>query len=437
MTEIEAFNKLVSKNPNKGIPTELRRISNSTKTKRSDSVVVPSWMTDSDKDEIIGLNSFLKLIKQLGYTTQIIYDVIILGLTDISQRPKCRNSGCVNSVKFINLSLGYGRYCSRRCTYMDNFDARNSPESKLKKRSKLLGRKLSKPRSEEYRRKMSESRKGSKRSKEAIEKFRKTLALNKLNGKVRKPMSRESIEKAKATKKLNGYKPSKESIAKGLATKERNKLIAESKGLPYNKRNPNSKTRKGQKVSEESRERMRIAQQKKDKSVYHSKEFRKKQSESSKRYFEENPDKLREFILNGKFGSKKGKIHVLKYNKKKDFYYMSSWEKYYVLEFDNDDDVKVIFSPDPIGYVCPYKLSEKLYLPDIGIITEDNSVIIIEVKPIEYINDPVVIAKRLAGINYCKRFGYTYVTLTENEMTMNNLTIDYILNVVKTKYYDY
>lgn len=429
----DIFYKLVEKNPNKGIPTKLEVIHKG-ENKLRDKIIVPGWFIGENEDKLVLMNRINTFLSQYGLNSQLLYDIVELGLTDPSQRPKCKNPNCINPVKFKSINFGYLSCCSRRCSYEIGYDARNTAEAKEKKHNKLFGRKMP-PRSEEYKEKQRIARTGRKQSKETIDKRMRTMRINRENGKVRKPMSEESRKRISMRNK--GRKCTPESIQKGLETKRIHKLEAEARGEIYPKRNPNQRTRKGQKVSEESRMKMSISQKNRDQTNYRTEEYRIKMSKRSSLYFKENPDKLQEFILNGKFGSKRGRVKLDKYSNPKGFYFMSSWEKSFLLDFDADDNVVRIFNPEILMYEHPFKLEDRMYLPDIGLELEDKTILIIEVKPLEYINDPVVVAKRKAGISYCKRNGYSYITLTENELNMRNLTIDYILNVVKYKYYNY
>lgn len=431
--ENNKFYELVGKNPNKGIPTKLKIIHEGD-NKLRDKIVVPGWVIDSDNDEVVLMNKINIFLSRYELNSQLLYDVVELGLTDPSQRPKCKNPNCINPVKFKSINFGYRSCCSRRCSFEIGYDARNTDEAKEKKHNKLFGRKMP-PRSEEYREKQRIARTGRKQSKETVDKRMETARINRENGKVRKPLSDDA--RKRIAEKNRGRKISQESILKGLETKRLHKLEAEARGEVYPKRNYNQRTRKGQKVSEESKERMRVAQRNRNKENYQTPEYRRKLSKKSSQYFKDNPDKLQKFILNGKFGSKRGRIVLEKYNNPKGFYFMSSWEEKFLSEFDNDDDVVRIFNPEFINYTNPYKLGERMYVPDIGLELEDHTVLIIEVKPLEYINDPIVMAKRKAGLDYCKRNGYVYVTLTEDELSMNNLPMDYILSTIRYKYYNY
>lgn len=429
----DKFYELVDKNPNKGIPTKLEIIHEGD-NKLRDRIIVPGWFIDSDEDKLVLMNRINSFLSQYGSNSQLLYDIVELGLTDPSQRPKCKNPNCVNPVKFKSINFGYRSCCSRKCSFEIGYDARNTKEVKEKIHNKLFGRKMP-PRSEEYKEKQRIAQTGRKQSKETIDKRRETMRINKENGKVRKPMSEES--RKRISEKTKGRKCSPESIQKGLETKRIHKLEAEARGEVYPKRDYSKGTRKGQKVSEDSRNRMSIAQKNRNQEGYRTKEHRIKLSERSSLYFKNNPDKLREFILNGKFGSKRGRVKLNKYGNSKGFYFMSSWEESFLLEFDSDDDVVKIFNPEFLMYRHPYKPGDRMYIPDIGLELEDGTILIIEVKPLEYINDPVVVAKRDAGILYCKRNGYSYITLTENELNMRNLTMDYVLNTIKYKYYNY
>lgn len=108
MTEIEMFNKLLSKDPTPGEKNRVIRVYNYYK--------VPGWVFDSSEEFI---NISYKNIKTRGVskynlTGQIIYDILNLGLTNIDQRPKCPI--CGKPVEFESFNRGYYSTCkSKSC----------------------------------------------------------------------------------------------------------------------------------------------------------------------------------------------------------------------------------------------------------------------------------------------------------------------------------
>lgn len=108
MTELEMFNNLLSKDPNPGEKNRVIRIDNYYK--------VPGWVFDKE-DEYVNIS--YKNIKSRGVikynlTGQIIYDILVLGLTNIEQRPKCPI--CGSPAKYDCFSRGYYSTCkSKEC----------------------------------------------------------------------------------------------------------------------------------------------------------------------------------------------------------------------------------------------------------------------------------------------------------------------------------
>ena len=77
---------------------------------------VYSWMTGKDEDVLITSRTFGKFLQEEcfpDFTTQIYYDIVVLGLTDESQRPKCEVCGKEN--KFNGMVHGYSTNCSDVC----------------------------------------------------------------------------------------------------------------------------------------------------------------------------------------------------------------------------------------------------------------------------------------------------------------------------------
>ena len=78
-----------------------------------------SWMLKDKSQECIWvpqrqLDHFIKKLCIDGLNTQIYFDIIVLGLTDESQRPKCRI--CGKELEFIGIGHGgYPATCSKEC----------------------------------------------------------------------------------------------------------------------------------------------------------------------------------------------------------------------------------------------------------------------------------------------------------------------------------
>lgn len=100
------FNNLLSKDPNPGEKNRVIRINNYYK--------VPGWVFDKE-DEYVNIS--YKNIKSRGVikynlTGQIIYDILVLGLTNIEQRPKC--PVCGKPAPYNSFSTGYNTTCKSK-----------------------------------------------------------------------------------------------------------------------------------------------------------------------------------------------------------------------------------------------------------------------------------------------------------------------------------
>ena len=56
-------------------------------------------------------------------------------------------------------------------------------------------------------------------------------------------------------------------------------------------------------------------------------------------------------------------------------------------------------------------------------------ILIIEIKPYKFLNDPMVISKRIYGKKFCKEKGYKYITLSEKDIFKKSFLnfYDYII----------
>ena len=100
MSEEETFNNLSGKDPTPGIPGRLKKYS-------SKKYIFPGWIFDKEEDVILGGTS-LAILDKLGIR-QVLYDLLVLGLTNIESRPKCPI--CGKNSRFSGLSSGYRRSC--------------------------------------------------------------------------------------------------------------------------------------------------------------------------------------------------------------------------------------------------------------------------------------------------------------------------------------
>lgn len=105
MTEIEMFSILNSINPTPGVSNLARREGNIW--------ILPGWVSGSEEKEIkVKFKRIKHLARSIGVSDRVLYDVLQLGLTDISQRPKCPI--CGKERKFDSFGRGYGATCSSK-----------------------------------------------------------------------------------------------------------------------------------------------------------------------------------------------------------------------------------------------------------------------------------------------------------------------------------
>ena len=105
MNELEIFNILLSKDPTPGISNRIKRIDNMYE--------IPGWVfglyNEVDETVKVKYKKLDKTVRDLGYTDQIVYDILILGLTNIDERPKCPI--CGNTSRYENFTRGYQKTC--------------------------------------------------------------------------------------------------------------------------------------------------------------------------------------------------------------------------------------------------------------------------------------------------------------------------------------
>ena len=113
MTEEEIFNILLSKNPQPGSKHSIESIKEENYCYR-----VPGWIFDKEEDLVSNRKSLGRKLKKQGISNQIFFDIFVLGMTDISQRPRCPICGKELEFKGIsyNSGEGYGATCgSKKC----------------------------------------------------------------------------------------------------------------------------------------------------------------------------------------------------------------------------------------------------------------------------------------------------------------------------------
>lgn len=96
------FDNLLLKDPTPGVKNRVIRIDNY--------YLVPGWVFGKEEPvKITYKNIKSRGVKAYNLTGQIIYDILILGLTDISQRPRCQI--CGKPVNYDSFSVGYNKTC--------------------------------------------------------------------------------------------------------------------------------------------------------------------------------------------------------------------------------------------------------------------------------------------------------------------------------------
>ena len=110
-----------------------------------------------------------------------------------------------------------------------------------------------------------------------------------------------------------------------------------------------------------------------------------------------------------------------------EFLCLSSYESHFLDVCDKNKFVKNIMLPEKIDY--KFNGNDKVYIPDFKIELIDGTILIIEIKPYKFLNDPMVISKRIYGKKFCKEKGYKYITLSEKDIFKKSFLnfYDYII----------
>ncbi len=106
MSEEERFNSLLSKDPSPGIKNRVL------KTGRD--FLIPGWVFNS-KEEYVKVtykNIKRRTPEKYGITGQIIYDILVLGLININNRPRCPI--CGDLCTYECFSRGYSATCGKK-----------------------------------------------------------------------------------------------------------------------------------------------------------------------------------------------------------------------------------------------------------------------------------------------------------------------------------
>lgn len=114
MNESEIFNNFLSKNPQKGLKYSDYIKQDYNQKATNTYYKIYSWFSDDISEDFwVYSGKFKSILEVIGITNQIYYDVIVLGLTNIEDRPKCPN--CGNCLTFKSMSHGYRMYCNDSC----------------------------------------------------------------------------------------------------------------------------------------------------------------------------------------------------------------------------------------------------------------------------------------------------------------------------------
>ena len=92
------FNKLIAKDPNPGEKNRLK------KSEDGNFIIVPGWVVDQKEDYIVSTHGTKKFYREFKLNSQVLYDILILGFTNIDQRPLC--PVCGNPINFRNNLFG-------------------------------------------------------------------------------------------------------------------------------------------------------------------------------------------------------------------------------------------------------------------------------------------------------------------------------------------
>lgn len=137
--------------------------------------------------------------------------------------------------------------------------------------------------------------------------------------------------------------------------------------------------------------------------------WKDKQREAALKRIERNPKEALKFVKS------RGKSGYYKPEKSLEtIRYLSTWELKFMKWCDISKDVLRIESAEAIPYT--YSGKDHIYIPDFKITLDNNQIIIVEIKPKNLVNDPVVIAKRITAKKYCRKNNFKYITLTEVEL---------------------
>lgn len=99
---MKTFEDLLKLNPNKGVKIPIENIIKNGK------YIIPGWVKEQKEDIIIKFSTDIE--KETGFSSQDLYDILVLGLVNKSHRPKCLV--CEKNTEFRGFNRGYLDCCS-------------------------------------------------------------------------------------------------------------------------------------------------------------------------------------------------------------------------------------------------------------------------------------------------------------------------------------
>lgn len=342
-------------------------------------------------DKWVNNKILYKTLSKLGINDQDYYDRWFLNITVPSDRPKC-SAGCGRFRKYKSVGYGYTKYCYNpetgnpyhECLSLIGQEIQNRPEVKRKKliaysdpivKSKMsAGGMKADHTSEEYRKKQSESVKLAK----STEEFKLKYAIT------------NSLPEVKARR----------SAASRLAAPR----ISESNKIHF------------------STEEAKLNRSRVSKLIMSREDVRKRIGSS-------NSISVSKAWRDGKFDNRKGtgsgirstiEIHPGEFISFDSSYERSFYEYIDSLGLDIMRSIHrisyYITSEDSASYSRVGKFIKEgthTYLPDFTIIRSSGIEELVEVKPEYLLDDPIVVVKRDAAVQYCKEHHIVHYTVTE------------------------
>lgn len=122
-----------------------------------------------------------------------------------------------------------------------------------------------------------------------------------------------------------------------------------------------------------------------------------------------------ERILNGDYATwfDKGSFESAKNGKS--LHYRSSWEHAALKALEQDPSV-TSFDVEPFSIPYLFEGCVKNYIPDILVHKKDQQALLVEIKPKEFLQDPINIAKFSAAVEYCRIHNYRFEIWSNDEI---------------------